>query len=612
MDNIAIRLVYASVYLLTALIIFFQLKNRKDRNLLFVLACSFLALYWYVISFMLIVPIHSSYLPQFGRVIFHIGLFSFVWASLLRNYSPKWLKALAVLDLFIYFIDVLSLGPTLSFVYYVASSQLIIAISFFLRSAKRNSADIVLVFLFVLSAMMVTFRQPLEQLSPLINLSGVALINVSVCFALFGSSLLDYQQEISKLINSDTISNLPNRRALFKELKKRDGQGSSYHLLIVEWQGLKEITHDFGYSITDKTLGLLSKKTQQLTLPIQWYNLSLTQWVILFENNEDQVNIITEQVTLLVRQAFKIEQHEVRLKTLFGFAPASLTNSFSDKIQLAQLHLSQADKTNHINALFPVSNNLLSHSKQEQALEQKLKLAIQNEDISIAYQPKFSASNTELMVGCEALARWQSDGQWISPGIFIPLAERFNLISQIDLIVLKKAWQFAASLKREDFRVAVNFSSVNFNYEVDLFSIVKNLAERYQLPYQVLEIEITEAAMANSDYVVAQLTQLQSLGITVAIDDFGTGFSSLSQVNKLPFDTLKIDRAFIQALPDHNAIARFVLQLAQELKVNVVAEGVETHQQLDWLIAEHCDVIQGFLLSKPISEQALKELLFCK
>ena len=609
MDAIALRLIYASAYLVTALMIFPQLKNSRDRNLLFVFACAFLSIYWFIVSTRLILPAFADLLGPMSRVAYHIGLFTFVWASILRNHSPKWLAALAITDLLVYFVGWFEIGYSLPFAYYVASSQAIIAISFFMRPQQRNFADQTLVFLFALSSCSIFFHVPLKEFSPLINLSMIALVNVSVCFALIGSSLLDYKFEIAKLINSDTISNLPNRRALFKTLHQRDSEQDLYHLLIVEWIGLKEITNDFGYTTTDKTLNMLSARAQQLQLPIHWYNLSLTQWVILFDGSESQVDTITEQVTGLVRQAFTIEQYEVRLKTQFGFAPASLTGSFSEKIQLAQLHLSQADKANHTNSLLPVSNNLLSHSKQEQALEQKLKSAIQNEDISIAYQPKFSASNNELIIGCEALARWQSDGQWISPGIFIPLAERFNLISQIDLIVLKKAWQFAASLKRDDFRVAVNFSSVNFNYEVDLYSIVKNLAERYQLPYEVLEIEITEAAMANSDYVVKQLTQLQGLGVTVAIDDFGTGFSSLSQVNHLPFDTLKIDRAFIQTLPEHNAIARFVLQLAQELKVKVVAEGVETHQQLDWLVAEKCEIIQGFLLSKPITEQQLKEKL---
>ena len=163
----------------------------------------------------------------------------------------------------------------------------------------------------------------------------------------------------------------------------------------------------------------------------------------------------------------------------------------------------------------------------------------------------------------------------------------------------------AASLKRADFRVAVNFSSVNFSYNVDLHQIIKNLAERYTLPFTCLEIEITEAAIANSQFIIEQLTKLQALGVTIAIDDFGTGFSSLAQVNDLPFNVLKIDRAFISTIPQQSAIARFVLQLAKELNVVVVAEGVETQAQLNWLAHNDCTMVQGFLLSKPISQTEL-------
>lgn len=314
MDATALRLIYASAYLVTALMIFSQLKNSRDRNLLFVFACTFLSMYWLIVSIRLILPAYTELLHPVSRVAYHIGLFTFVWASILRNHSPKWLAALALIDLLIYFIGWFEIGLSLPFPYYVASSQAIIAASFFMRLQKRNFADKTLVFLFSVSSFMVLFHAPLNEYSPLINLSMIALVNVSVCFALIGSSLLDYKFEIAKLINSDTISNLPNRRALFKTLNQKDNESEPYHLLIVEWIGLKEITNDFGYTITDKTLSILSARAQQLALPLHWYNLSLTQWVILFDGNEDQVDTIAEQVTVLVRQAFTIEQYEVRLK----------------------------------------------------------------------------------------------------------------------------------------------------------------------------------------------------------------------------------------------------------------------------------------------------------
>ncbi len=247
--------------------------------------------------------------------------------------------------------------------------------------------------------------------------------------------------------------------------------------------------------------------------------------------------------------------------------------------------------------------------------EQELRKAVKQEDFLLHYQPKVDVLKQKV-VGFEALIRWEHQQfGMISPQHFIPIAEETGLIIPIGTWVLKEAcrqhmeWRHAY---QQDFSVAVNISSNQFLEKDFVDQVFKILAE-IGMPPNLLELEITESILIqHSELIIQKINQLRTHGIQISMDDFGTGFSSLNYLKKLPVDTLKIDRSFIQDLEtsEHSsAIVKAITMLAQYLNINVVAEGVETIGQLEKLKEPKCNQIQGYYYSKPlIATEALRWL----
>ncbi len=239
---------------------------------------------------------------------------------------------------------------------------------------------------------------------------------------------------------------------------------------------------------------------------------------------------------------------------------------------------------------------------EPQRLSQDLRAAVAKDEISVAYQPVFQAGDLSL-AGYEALARWnhRQDGL-IPPSIFIPLAEQAGLIHEIGSYVLEAACAEAVSVGG-DFTMAVNISPLQFR-DVNLPGRITAILRKTGLPASRLELEVTESVLIdNKAAAAAALNALRAIGVSVALDDFGTGYSSLSYLCDFPFARLKIDKRFIQALgtdPNANAIVAAILALANNLKLKVTAEGVETEAQLAYLRQTDCEHVQGFLLGKPV------------
>jgi len=234
--------------------------------------------------------------------------------------------------------------------------------------------------------------------------------------------------------------------------------------------------------------------------------------------------------------------------------------------------------------------------------------AWENREFTMHYQPQVNLL-TGAIERFEALIRWDFEGNWISPELFIPIAEEVGLIVPLGMWVLQtvceqlKKWETVHS---NFCGVSVNFSARQLQ-EPDIVQKIIRVVEESGINPIKLEIELTEDTfMLHQENAVTIFEQLKHTGITVAIDDFGTGFSSLSYLQLIPFDTLKLDRSFINNIQHDaksRAIVKAVITLAQSLKVRIVAEGVEYEQQLDFLKDERCDAVQGFLFSKPVSAE---------
>jgi EAL domain-containing protein (putative c-di-GMP-specific phosphodiesterase class I) len=239
--------------------------------------------------------------------------------------------------------------------------------------------------------------------------------------------------------------------------------------------------------------------------------------------------------------------------------------------------------------------------RERRLLEHELRLAVANGEMWLAYQPQYDIQGGGV-VGFEALIRWKSPARGeISPGVFIPIAEETGAILQIGDWVLKEACREAASWEKP-LKVAVNVSAVqlsNAAFAQELHAILLESG----LPAKRLEIEITETALVRDfNRTLATLRQVKALGVEIAMDDFGTGYSSLSNLRAFPFDRIKIDRSFIKAVHTNQqaaTIVRAVLGLGKGLGLPVIAEGVETAAELQFLQDENCDEVQGYLLGRP-------------
>jgi len=252
------------------------------------------------------------------------------------------------------------------------------------------------------------------------------------------------------------------------------------------------------------------------------------------------------------------------------------------------------------------------------SLERSLHHAFDRQEFVIHYQPMIEL-DTYRVVGAEALIRWNNpELGLLSPDEFIPVAEDCGLIFPIGEWVLRtacaqmKQWHRAG---HGDLHVAVNLSARQFQQH-DLTSMIERILEETGLPASSLDIEITEStAMHNAEMSLAIMTRLKQMGIRLSIDDFGTGYSSLSYLKKFPIDTVKIDQNFVRDLtasPNDGAIISAVISMARALNLRVVAEGVETEEQLEFLRRQHCETIQGFLYSHPLPAEEFEGVLVAR
>jgi len=248
-------------------------------------------------------------------------------------------------------------------------------------------------------------------------------------------------------------------------------------------------------------------------------------------------------------------------------------------------------------------------------MENDLKRAIENREFITYYQAQFNARNDKL-IGMEALIRWQQPNKGlISPIAFIPLAEENGMIVEIDrLLMLDAIKQFVAWYKMglEPGVLSLNLSVKQLAKD-DFCDHLKMMLDETGCKPEWLKLEVTEGQiMANPDKAIAILKEISALGMKISIDDFGTGYSSLSYLKKLPINQLKVDQSFVRDLPDDEedaAITKAIIVLAKSLQLDVIAEGVETQEQKDFLLENGCEAIQGYLYAKPVSSREMQERL---
>jgi diguanylate cyclase (GGDEF)-like protein len=441
------------------------------------------------------------------------------------------------------------------------------------------------------------------------------------------------KEQIRHLVYYDGLTSLPNRKMLSEELerilRRARTNNEGVALLFLDLDRFSRINDTLGYAVGDELLKAVADRlinsvrgTDYVGRPETPHSASVSRL------GGDEFTVVLPQVTSsetaaqvarrvleTVRAPFAVEGHRLDVTASIGIA--LFPNDGSDPDTL----LRSADAaTYHAKELGCDLFQFFSESMNERAmrdmrLESGLRTGIERGELTLHYQPQFDA-RTGRIVAAEALVRWRSpDYGLIPPNDFIPLAEESGLIVPLGEWVLRTAcgqtrvWREAGL---PEIRIAVNVSSHQVQ-KGGLQETVERALRHARLDASLLEIEITESALIDdAPEVLETLSGLRSMGVRLALDDFGTGYSSLSHLVRFPFDTLKIDRCFVNEIGAEgqgNAIIAAVVAMAQRLQLTVTAEGVETPEQREFLRIEGCDLLQGFLTGRPVEADALEALL---
>jgi len=454
-------------------------------------------------------------------------------------------------------------------------------------------------------------------------LFGAALHDEEIaCFVVDLSQNKQTQEKLNHLAYHDALTDLPNQ-VLFKDrlkqaiaLSHRNDQMQAVLLLNVD--RFKTINDSLGYTAGDR---LLQSVAQRLTSCVREsdtvarfggdeFAILLTQ----ITRAQDAANV-ARAIKQSLDQAFLFDDQEIFVSSSIGISlyPPDGRDT-AGLLKTAGVALDRAKVQGGNNYQFYTAGGTTRALKQL-VLESNLRLGLERSEFFLQYQPQVAIQDFHL-VGMEALVRWQHPSLGLLyPSEFITIAEENGIIISLGDWILRtacaqnKAWQDAGLTPM---RLSVNFSARQFqqpSFIADINQILKdtNLDPRW------LELELTESSiMRNPEEAIEKLHELKLMGIKVAIDDFGTGYSSLNYLKRFPIDTLKIDKSFVSDVckdPHDTSIVRAIINLGHALDLTVIAEGVETKEQLQYLSALECDVVQGFLFSKPISAQAFEELL---
>jgi diguanylate cyclase (GGDEF)-like protein/PAS domain S-box-containing protein len=419
------------------------------------------------------------------------------------------------------------------------------------------------------------------------------------------------ESRMAHMAYHDGLTDLPNRAAFLQALAQMieacEGTGEEFAVLSVDLDGLKEVNDVFGHAVGDKLLIEVSRRIQAAARGGVVARLSGDEFGLIIDGKQPVAGVmLAEQLAEALAKEFQIDGKSVRTGVTTGISV--FPHNGSDAASLlanagAALFRAKAKSRGSISIYEPEMDQQI---RDRRVLHQDLSLAIKNGELSLHYQPQAMARQTVAaseVIGFEALARWLHPVRgFVPPGDFIPIAEESGLIVEMGEWILREACREAASWPMP-LQIAVNLSPAQFMHG-DLVGLVHSILLETGLAPGRLELEITEGVLIEDfDRGLALLRRLKALGVRISMDDFGSGYSSLSYLQAFPFDKIKIDRAFVINLgrnAQSAAIIRAVIGLGHGLEMSIVAEGVETQEQLGFLADEGCDAVQGYFLGKPL------------
>ena len=436
------------------------------------------------------------------------------------------------------------------------------------------------------------------------------------------SARRESEERLRYLAHYDELTGLANR-ALFRLRLHEAGQrlrgsGRSLALLHIDLDRFKLLNDSLGHEVADRLLKTMAQRIGNAVPEADTVaRLSGDEFVVLFDGYSHLSSLVRVATRLLdkLRVPLRVDGHELVISASVGVSLLSdATLDVSTLVSQANMAMQHAKHVGGDGFQF-YTESLQASTLERLQLENQLRKAIEERQLEVYYQPKLCLITGRLHAA-EALVRWHHpQGGMVPPGDFIGLAEETGLIAPMGEFVLRQACWQACEWQRqglEPIRVSVNLSVYQLR-QGKLVSLVRQVLEDSGLAPHLLELELTESQLLDSvEHIIATFHQLHELGVKLAIDDFGTGYSSLSYLKRFPVDYVKIDQTFIRGLHEGSedaAITRAIIVMAHSLGLQVVAEGVETQEQLDFLRTQGCDEVQGYLISRPVEADSLAGLL---
>lgn len=430
------------------------------------------------------------------------------------------------------------------------------------------------------------------------------------------------QKQLSKLVNHDALTGLPNRRLLNElfdhAIKRSEREQQAIAVLFIDLDRFKAINDSLGHQVGDKLLFEASVRiSQSIRESDVVARLGGDEFLVMMNviSKPDDAALVAQKIIHALQTEFIINGKEIFIGASIGIAISFKDgNDVDSLIKAADIAMYQVKNRGKNNYCF-YSDELSTNAVARFTMENQLRRSLERQQFELFYQPQVHI-NTGEIIGAEALIRWNHpELGLVSPAQFIPVAEETGLIVQIGEWVLKQAALQAQAWNRLGFHlqwVSVNVSGVQImrgNFADTVYGVI---IETDCDPSQ-LELEITESTvMQNTEYVIDTFSRIKKLGVRLAIDDFGTGYSSLSNLKRLPLDKIKIDQSFVRDLPDDlddAVIANTINAMAHSLGFSVIAEGVESEAQADFLENIGCHEAQGYLYGKPVSVAEFTKLL---
>lgn len=419
-------------------------------------------------------------------------------------------------------------------------------------------------------------------------------------------------EQLEFLANHDVLTALPNRRNFEQKLSETlinaKDRNKIVAIIFCDLDRFKYLNDTAGHAAGDIVIGTVAHRVRQTIRTNDFLcRIGGDEFVLCLDDisSLEDIKIIVQRILLTVELPITFNTTEYKISASLGIAiyPNDSTDP-STLLRYADIAMYRSKARGSGNFTFFTSEMAKALVRQSR-IEANLKNAINQGDFVLYYQPLFDIK-TKKIIKAEALIRWSHPELGIvSPNEFIPLAEDTKLIIPIGKWVLKTALQEAKKWHDNGYliKLSVNISSIQFQQN-NCSQMIQEYLEETEVEPQFLELEITErVALANPDAIIRKLNKLRSLGVQIAIDDFGTGYSSLSYLKKYPIQSVKIDRTFIQDITSSTcdkSMLEAMLIMAKNLDYSTVAEGVETSEQLSLLAEMGCDVVQGFLFSKPL------------